>query len=255
MYLHVYQPLHGNQGNDTCSEHGDRQMPLAINMFWWLKVTGCAFSPRGDEVCSCAKDATRTLKIWAFPSGELKRTIAKCDGSKAIACAYSPDGSSICTGGFDKTLKLFDAATGELLRVIVERTLVQDSGHWSFIRGCAFSPRWWHARLMCGRRNMQALGCRALYCSKSLCGTLREPLYSRITKVESGQFKLSIPCGDDVDSVDFSPDGRVRSISGAQLAVGSAFVYSRRIKIRYEGPTRTSRSSAPLTRQPPVARQ
>ena len=138
MYPHVYQPLHGNQGNDTCSEHGDRQMPLAINMFWWLKVTGCAFSPRGNEVCSCAKDAT--LKIWAFPSGELKRTIANCDGSKAIACAYSPDGGSICTGGFDKTLKLFDAATGELHRVIGERTLVQDSSHWSFIRGCAFSP-------------------------------------------------------------------------------------------------------------------
>ncbi|MEM7556592.1 MAG: DUF1326 domain-containing protein, partial [Cyanobacteria bacterium P01_A01_bin.84] len=56
----------------------------------------------------------KTIKIWDFSTGELKRTLkGHTDGVYAIA--LSPDGQIIASGSADKTIKLWHLDTGELL--------------------------------------------------------------------------------------------------------------------------------------------
>jgi len=47
-------------------------------------------------------------------------------------CAFSPDGQLIVSASWDRTLKVWDALTGEMLRTL--------EGHSAYVRGCAFSP-------------------------------------------------------------------------------------------------------------------
>src|SRR5262249_26860520 len=47
--------------------------------------------------------------------------------------ALSPDGKLLATGGLDGTIRLWDSATGKLVKALI--------GHDSYVYGLAFSPR------------------------------------------------------------------------------------------------------------------
>src|ERR1700730_4634944 len=51
---------------------------------------------------------------------------------RVAAVAFSPDGTRVLSGSKDKTLKLWDAATGQLLRTFV--------GHTGEVTSVSFSP-------------------------------------------------------------------------------------------------------------------
>ena len=88
-------------------------------------VTAVAFSPNGDRVLSGGAD--KTAKLWDTATGQLVQTFG--DPQKRspyeMRVAFSPDGARVLTGGHqampssdDRWLKLWDAATGRLIRTL-----------------------------------------------------------------------------------------------------------------------------------------
>lgn len=92
-----------------------RRLPFAcallLGMFGMVSALG---QPPGSDVIAVLKGHTDTVD----------------------AVAISPNGKLIATGSFDKTVKLWDAATGKELR-----TYGGDQGHKGQVLGVAFSPK------------------------------------------------------------------------------------------------------------------
>ena len=69
------------------------------------RATACAVSPDGTWVVSAGDES---VEIWDAGTGIARATLASGMGS----CAVSPDGTWIVSAGSDRTLKIWDAATG-----------------------------------------------------------------------------------------------------------------------------------------------
>src|SRR5437870_5206816 len=67
----------------------------------------------------------------AFVSAQPIRTTIAHDGI-VLAAAYRPDGAQLATGGFDRTVKIWDAAHATLLHTL--------TGHDADLTALAFSP-------------------------------------------------------------------------------------------------------------------
>jgi WD40 repeat protein/uncharacterized caspase-like protein len=109
-------------------------------------VNSVAFSPDGTRVLSGSQD--ETLKLWAVESGLLVRTFERNANVYApvTSVAFSPDGARVLSGSDDApdsgpgpghlgsefgTLKLWDAASGQLIRTF--------EGHSDGVLSVAFS--------------------------------------------------------------------------------------------------------------------
>ena len=68
--------------------------------------------------------------MWNANDGTLIRTII--DGQSVDCLAISNDGLKLVTGNFDHSVKLWEIATGKLLKVI--------TGHKNYVKSVSFSP-------------------------------------------------------------------------------------------------------------------
>jgi hypothetical protein len=66
------------------------------------------------------------------PSPEILRTLSGHHMDSVLSVAFSPDGKILASGSADRTIKLWDVATGKELRTL--------SGHTSYVLSVAFSP-------------------------------------------------------------------------------------------------------------------
>lgn len=82
------------------------------------KVTDASFSPDGRRVAVALDDKRATAKLLDAETGEVKITLAASE-AKAESIAFSPDGRILVTTS-NKGLKLWDAASGELLSTLGE---------------------------------------------------------------------------------------------------------------------------------------
>jgi WD40 repeat protein len=90
-------------------------------------VCHTAFSPDGRALAASQEDV---VLLWDVKSGKLVRSLEGHTG-RVSGVAFSPDGRTLASAGSDRTLRLWDAHTGQLLH-----RLEQDSR----ISSLAFSP-------------------------------------------------------------------------------------------------------------------
>jgi WD40 repeat protein/ribosomal protein S27E len=158
----------------------------------WQHLDGCRADFRGWEhnylYTSFTKNQ-RTLKghrggrtLMVYVSSDNKQMIASRIMGGVLSVAFSPDGKRIVTGGWDKTLKVWDATSGQ--------ETLSLKGHTGGVLSVAFSPD--------GKRIVSGSWDKTL----------------KVWDAVSGQDKLTLKRDSDrVLSVAFSPDGK-RIVSG-----------------------------------------
>ncbi len=103
------------------------------------EVLSVAFSPDGRSVLTGSKDGA--ARLWDTATGKpLGEPMCHDDGlmqigtrgTPVLSVAFSPDGRTVLTGGYDKTARLWDAATG--------KPLGEPIRHEKAVLSVAFSP-------------------------------------------------------------------------------------------------------------------
>ena len=90
------------------------------------RITTLAFSPNGGLLAG-ATEADTTVKLWDVGREREARQLFGHTG-EVTSIAFSPDGALIATASEDRTVRVWDAATGGELRVIQHGTPVAAVG-------------------------------------------------------------------------------------------------------------------------------
>lgn len=100
-----------------------------------LATSGCtsvAFSPDGRSVLAGGGTTPYGFALWDASTGELAQGFQNLHVAPISSLAFSPDGRRIASGSDDKTIKIWEVATGRIIATIW--------GYTGEVRSVAFSP-------------------------------------------------------------------------------------------------------------------
>ena len=100
-------------------------------------ITSVSVSPDGTRLATGSVDWS--VKIWDWQQGKVERTLKSVwlgllgEGhtDAVVSVSFSPDGTRLASGGKDKTVRVWDVASGKCLRTL--------SGHRLWAQGLAFA--------------------------------------------------------------------------------------------------------------------
>ena len=145
-----------------------------------------AFSPEGDYLVTEYKtsEGEYQIKLWSFPSCEFKKTVETAHEKIIRHIAWNPDGILFASSSDDGTLKLWNGASGELVRKI------QVEGKVGLF---SFSPDGRYLAAICGKDP----------------GSFFEPAVVMLWEVSTGKLVVKIEGFDKgLEPITFSPDGK-----------------------------------------------
>lgn len=102
-------------------------------------ILSITFSPDGRRMATAVSD--QSFKLWDVITGDEVTSLdghvrSELDGNiprrRHLAVAFSPDGRKVVTGSSDRTIKIWDGATGRELKTL--------TGHGGLVCSVAFSP-------------------------------------------------------------------------------------------------------------------
>lgn len=119
------------------------------------------------------------------------------------AISFSPDGQTIASGSYDKTVKLWDAASGNLKQTL--------TNHTDQVRAIAYSPD-----------------------GKTVASGGEDKVVF-LSNTENGQTKSTINFGGGVSSLDFSSDGQTLAVGADAIVLLDAANGKNKLSIKTDG--------------------
>ena len=109
----------------------DRSAPPVIVPYGSKYVFAAAFSPVRNEIAIGGNDPDAYVMIYDLAAGRVTKKLAGHEDG-VLGVAYSRDGSRLLTCSYDKTVRLWNTASGEEIR--------RFEGHTQWVLSAAFAP-------------------------------------------------------------------------------------------------------------------